>query len=70
LAADAQNIIDAEAIRPDDATAKLMLMLDWVEDSPRSSVTDPYYGGPEGFAETWEDVSAVANALVAYYRGS
>lgn len=69
LAADAQNMIDAEAIRPADATAKLMLMLDWVEDSPRTSVTDPYYGGPEGFAETWADVSAVADALVAEYRG-
>ena len=29
------------------------------------SVTDPYYGADDGFAETWADVSAVAAALVA-----
>lgn len=68
LAADAQNMIDAAAVMPDDATAKLQLMLDLVPNSPRSSVTDPYYGGDDGFAETWGDVSAVADALVRRYR--
>lgn len=68
LAADEQNMVDAAAIRPADATAKLQLMLDWAEDYPRSSVTDPYYGDDDGFAETWADVSAVADALVSHYR--
>ena len=70
LAADAQNVIDARAIAPEDATAELMLMLDLVQGHERSSVTDPYYGGDEGFAETWADVSAVAEALVARYRSA
>jgi protein-tyrosine phosphatase len=70
LAADEQNMIDARAIAPDDAKAQLVLMLDLVPDYPRSSVTDPYYGGEEGFAETWADVSAVADALVARFKGS
>jgi protein-tyrosine phosphatase len=68
LAADAQNIADARAIMPADATAKLQLMLDWVADYPRTSVTDPYYGDDDGFAETWADVSAVADALVRHYQ--
>lgn len=67
LAADAQNLVDAQAIAPRDGRAELMLMLDLVTDSPRESVTDPYYGGDEGFAETWSDVSAVADALVARF---
>lgn len=67
LAADAQNLADARAVAPDDARAELMLMLDLVPDSVRDSVTDPYYGGEEGFAETWGDVAAVAEALVARY---
>ena len=68
LAADAQNIADARAIMPADATAKLQLMLDWAADYPRTSVTDPYYGDDDGFAETWADVSAVADALVRHYQ--
>ena len=68
LAAYAQNIADARAIMPADATAKLQLMLDWVADYPRTSVTDPYYGDDDGFAETWADVSAVADALVRHYQ--
>lgn len=68
LAADAQNIADARTIMPADATAKLQLMLDWVADYPRTSVTDPYYGDDDGFAETWADVSAVADALVRHYQ--
>lgn len=70
LAADEQNLIDARAIAPEDATAQLMLMLELVPDHVRSSVTDPYYGGDEGFAETWADVSAVADALVAHFRAA
>jgi protein-tyrosine phosphatase len=68
LAADVQNIADARAIMPADATAKLQLMLDWAADYPRTSVTDPYYGDDDGFAETWADVSAVADALVRHYQ--
>jgi hypothetical protein len=46
-------------------TARLMLMLDLVPGRAGESVTDPYYGADDGFAETWADVSAVAAALVA-----
>jgi protein-tyrosine phosphatase len=65
LAADAANLRDARAIRPADATATLALMLDRVPGRAGESVADPYYGDEGGFAATWDDVSAVASALVA-----
>ncbi len=70
LAADADNLREARALAPADATARLMLMLDLVPGRTGGSVTDPYYGADDGFAETWDDVSAVAAALVADASGS
>ena len=60
----------ARALAPADATARLMLMLDLVRGRAGDSVTDPYYGADDGFAETWDDVSAVAAALVVDATGS
>ncbi len=65
LAADATNLRDAEALAPADATARVRLMLDLVPTRRGEGVTDPYYGEDDGFAATWDDVSAVAAALVA-----
>jgi protein-tyrosine phosphatase len=65
LAADETNLREARALAPADATARLQLMLDLVPGRMGDSVTDPYYGEDDGFAATWDDVSAVADALVA-----
>ncbi|WP_033074277.1 low molecular weight protein-tyrosine-phosphatase [Sphingopyxis sp. MWB1] len=65
LAADSENLKNARALAPADATARLRLMLDLVPGRAGESVTDPYYGEDDGFSETWADVSAVAAALVA-----
>lgn len=67
LAADATNLRDARAIRPSDATAELKLMLDLLPGRGGEGVTDPYYGEDDGFAATWDDVDAVAAALVAEF---
>ena len=67
LAADDANLRDARAIAPADATARLLLMLDLVSGRAGESVTDPYYGDDKGFAATWDDVSAVAAALLSEY---
>jgi protein-tyrosine phosphatase len=69
LAADADNLREARALAPAGATARLMLMLDLVPGRAGNSVTDPYYGADDGFAETWADVGAVAAALVASSSG-
>ncbi|PKP86590.1 MAG: phosphotyrosine protein phosphatase [Alphaproteobacteria bacterium HGW-Alphaproteobacteria-17] len=65
LAADTANLREARALAPADATARVRLMLDLVPERRGESVTDPYYGEDDGFAATWDDVSAVAAALVA-----
>ena len=70
LAADEANLRDARAIRPADATADLRLMLDLLPGRGGEGVTDPYYGRDDGFAATWDDVSAVAAALVAEFSSN
>ena len=67
LAADETNLRDARAIRPTDATADLRLMLDLIPGRKGQGVTDPYYGKDDGFASTWDDVEAIASALVAEF---
>ena len=67
LAADETNLRDARAIRPADATAGLRLMLDLLPGREGQGVTDPYYGKDDGFAATWDDVDAIAAALVAEF---
>lgn len=64
LAADSQNLRDVEALQPAGATATLALMLDMVLGREGDAVLDPYYGGESDFAATWEDVTAVAAAVV------
>ncbi|WP_338424195.1 low molecular weight phosphotyrosine protein phosphatase [Sphingopyxis kveilinensis] len=70
LAADETNLCDAMVIRPSDARAELLLMLDLLPGRAGDSVADPYYGGDDGFAATWDDVDAVAAALVDRFSAS
>ncbi len=68
LALDAANLADLRAIRPRDATASLSLLLDHVPGMAGQSVADPYFGGPDAFAQTWREVSLAAEALVSALR--
>jgi protein-tyrosine phosphatase len=65
LALDAQNLADLQALRPDDATADLRLLMDWAPGHAGQPVADPYYGGPQDFAATWAQVGLAAQGLVA-----
>jgi protein-tyrosine phosphatase len=69
FALDAANLADLQRIAPDGARAKLGLLLDVVAGHEGQSVADPYYGGPEDFAVTWDEVNAAAQALAAQLRG-
>jgi protein-tyrosine phosphatase len=62
---DHDNLAAVEALAPNDATAEISLLLDLVQGREGASVRDPYYGGEEHFADTWEDVSCAAAELVA-----
>jgi protein-tyrosine phosphatase len=68
LALDAANLADLVRIAPPGAPARLSLLLDHVPGLSGQDVADPYYGGPEGFEETWRQVSEAARHLVAELR--
>jgi protein-tyrosine phosphatase len=64
FAMDHDNLEVLQARAPVDATAELSLLLDLVPGREGQAVADPYYGGAEGFAVTWSDVSTAATHLV------
>lgn len=69
IALDAANLADLERIAPPGAPARRSLLLDEIPSLSGQDVADPYYGGPEGFEDTWRQVSEAARHLVAGLRG-
>lgn len=65
FALDGDNLKNLRRIRPSDGTAKLALLMDMVPGREGSGVIDPYYGDEAGFAQTWDDVTRAAQAIVA-----
>lgn len=65
FALDADNLADIRRHAPDDATARMALLLDVIPHRAGQDVADPYYGDSAGFAVTWSDVEEAAQALVA-----
>ncbi|WOK36320.1 low molecular weight protein-tyrosine-phosphatase [Sphingomonas sp. C3-2] len=63
IALDTNNYADLEALRPDDATAELSLLLDHVPGRAGQPVADPYYGDDAGFDITWAEVTEGAKGL-------
>ena len=63
FALDEQNLRDILLRAPADGTAKVALLMDVVPGKEGQAVADPYYGGPEAFRQTWQDVTAAAHAL-------
>jgi protein-tyrosine phosphatase len=64
VAMDRDNLRALQHMQPIDSTAEVKLLLDYAVDRAGQEVADPYYGGPEGFAVTWSDVSSGAKGLV------
>lgn len=64
LAADTANLRDLQQLAPPDSRARIALMLDMVPGREGEAVTDPYYGDNTDFLRCWQDVSAVAAALL------
>jgi protein-tyrosine phosphatase len=63
VALDRDNLVALERMQPKDSVAELSLLLDHVDGRAGEAVADPYYGGDEGFAVTWTDVTVGATAL-------
>jgi protein-tyrosine phosphatase len=68
IAMDRSNRDNLLALAPDDATAQISLLLDYVKGRKGDSVADPYYGDAADFARCWTTVSAGAVALVRLLR--
>ena len=66
IAMDADNARDLRALAPDpDDAQKVRLLLEFDPASvPGSSVPDPYYGGPEGFALVFDLVERACRGLL------
>jgi len=65
VALDMDNLARIRAMRPQDATAEISLLLDHVEGRTGEPVADPYYGDQAAFEITWSDVSLGAEALAS-----
>lgn len=65
IAMDRSNFSNLGKLAPVSARARLSMLLDHVPGMEGRDVDDPYFGGPEGFVATWEQVSAAARHLVA-----
>lgn len=65
LVMDKDNLADVRARAPGDAKARIGLLLDVVPGASGRSVADPWFGEEAGFAATWKEVDAAAEALIA-----
>jgi protein-tyrosine phosphatase len=70
LAMDPQNAADLRALaRGADEAAKVRLLREFDPTASSDlSVPDPYYGGPEGFAEVFEMVDRACRGLIEHLR--
>lgn len=65
FAMDHSNLANIRAAAVPKATAKISLLMDAVPGREGAAIADPYYDGEDRFEETWEDVNAAAEALIA-----
>ena len=65
LGMDRSNMANIARVDPGDGKAKVVMLLDLVPGQEGREVADPWYGGPEGFRTTWDEVEAGSKALVS-----
>jgi len=68
LAMDASNLQDLRRLSRASPRARVRLFRDFDPDAPGTDVPDPYYGGPEGFADVIDIVTRTSAALLAHLR--
>lgn len=65
LAMDRDNLRELEAMRPQQAHARVRLFLEYAPDLGRPELPDPYYGGASGFEEVLDLCTAASRGLIA-----
>ncbi len=71
LGMDGANMADLAAVAPDAAARERLLRFrafDPEAPGPDAEVPDPWFGGPEGFADVLATVERTADALTAAFR--
>ena len=73
LAMDRDNLADLRALAPDDdARAKVRLLREFDPAALASDdleVGDPYYGGPDGFADVYDQIERACRGLLTHLTG-
>lgn len=64
LAMDEDNLLNLKKVSPEDSHHKIMLFLDFAQDSEEKEVPDPYYGGAGGFRYVVQLVEAASDGLI------
>lgn len=67
LGMDADNLADMRAIRPDDARARLQLMLEYATRFNQREVPDPYFGN-DGFELVFDMIDDASRGLLQHIR--
>lgn len=70
LAMDEDNLVELQQAAPDDARARLALLLDYAPQRGVRSVPDPYYGGRNGFEQVLDLVTEACTGLIDELRRS
>ncbi|MGC9386284.1 MAG: low molecular weight protein-tyrosine-phosphatase [Hydrogenovibrio sp.] len=64
LAMDASNYADLMDMALPEHRDKIRLFLEFAEDYAQREVPDPYYGGPQGFEQVFDMVTAASEGLL------
>ena len=64
LAMDRNNLRELLRMAPAGARGKIQLFLDYAPEQPLREVPDPYYGGPDGFAEVLDLIEVASRGLL------
>jgi protein-tyrosine phosphatase len=63
IAMDSANLEGIKARSPRHGSARVSLMLDWLDGHEGMAVADPYYGGDDDFAAAWALIERATAAL-------
>ena len=64
VAMDLDNFAALSRVRGEEGEAELALMLDYLHGREGQGVTDPYFGGDDGFEAVWADIEGAVRGLV------
>jgi low molecular weight protein-tyrosine phosphatase len=70
LAMDEQNLLDLKALKPDDYSGCLDLLLSFDSGSTVREVPDPYYGGEEGFQLAVQLIESASERLLTHIKST